>query len=308
MGAVASGVALGVVSCGLAFAAIEVGAVAVGLVPTTVAVLAALAALGCLAVLVDAVVHRSFRFRAMPFRSKPKSVAAGALSLVAFAIVGLYLLAPGNSCGSSCDPSAGVQWTYHVTVCATFVMTAYFLSLYLLGMRATRRSLRRTMRTGPCFVMVMPARNEEEVIAESIQRLLSLRYDRFAVMVMNDDSDDATSLVAHRIAETDTRVIVIDRPSAVAGKGKGDVLNDAYRRVLEMAEQGDPRLWGATADEIVLGVVDADGWLEDDALAVVARITRIQRSPASRCRFGCSTIARASSPACRTSSSSPSLS
>ena len=46
---------------------------------------------------------------------------------------------------------------------------------------------------GLFFVFLMPCLNEELVIGRSLQRLLSLPAGNFAVMVIDDGSDDGTA-------------------------------------------------------------------------------------------------------------------
>ena len=48
---------------------------------------------------------------------------------------------------------------------------------------------------GPLMVLIVPARNEELVIADSLASLSELDYDRWLVMVVNDNSTDALSLI-----------------------------------------------------------------------------------------------------------------
>jgi cellulose synthase/poly-beta-1,6-N-acetylglucosamine synthase-like glycosyltransferase len=86
---------------------------------------------------------------------------------------------------------------------------------------------------------------------------------------MNDGSSDDTAAVARQAAAGDPRVVVVDRDPEIAGRGKGAVLNHAYRIVRELVAAGDPRVHGGTASDVVIGIVDADGWLEPHALTEV---------------------------------------
>jgi glycosyltransferase involved in cell wall biosynthesis len=54
----------------------------------------------------------------------------------------------------------------------------------------------------PWVSIIVPARNEQEHIAESLTRLLRLNYDNYQVIVVNDRSSDATG---ERIAEVAAR-------------------------------------------------------------------------------------------------------
>ena len=211
------------------------------------------------------------RLRRLPLTSRRKSLAAGALSLIAVALVGIYVLAPpvGGGCSAPCVPEAGVQLAYNVAACSVLAITLYFLCLCGVGLFVTRRAPRRPAGQ-PFYVLVVPARNEELVIAVTARRLLELVYHRFLVLIMNDGSDDDTSIVARSAAKGDRRLLVIDRPPEIAGTGKGEVLNHAYRVTRDLVDDSDPRMQGARSEEVVLCVVDADGWLQPNALEAVA--------------------------------------
>ena len=75
-----------------------------------------------------------------------------------------------------------------------------------------------------------------------------------------------------RAFEAIGRVRVVDRPPEVAGRGKGAVLNEGYRVLSDLLDQGDPLVAGFDPDEVVVGIVDADGHLEPSALHHVARL------------------------------------
>ena len=82
-------------------------------------------------------------------------------------------------------------------------------------------------------------------------------------------STDATDELA-RTFERRGRVLVVDRPREIAGRGKGAVLNHGFEVVCELVERGDPRVDGRAPEDIVIGVIDADGVLDQHALADVA--------------------------------------
>lgn len=153
---------------------------------------------------------------------------------------------------------------------ASLAVVSYYSVLFLVSLWTTRRTPAQAAQRPPFFVLVVPAHDEELVIAETVRRARALEGDRFLVLVMNDGSRDHTSRLAYEAAEGDPRVTVVDRPAEIAGQGKGEVLNHAYRLVSAMVVDGDPRLAGAQAEEVVLCVVDADGWLEPHALGAVA--------------------------------------
>lgn len=153
-------------------------------------------------------------------------------------------------------------------------IVSYYCALFVASLWTTRRPGRGSASdiaaASPLFALVIPAHNEALVISETVRRARALRADRLLILVMNDGSADATSALARQAAESDPRVLIVDRPPELAGQGKGEVLNHAYRILCAMVARGDHRLHGATPDEVVMSVVDADGWLEPQAPEVVA--------------------------------------
>jgi 1,2-diacylglycerol 3-beta-glucosyltransferase len=149
------------------------------------------------------------------------------------------------------------------------LVSVYYVALFVLSLKVTAR---RDPAGGPRppFALIMPAHNEELVIGDTLRSLTALDYDRLCVIVVNDGSTDATSQRA-RAFEATGRVLVVDRPPEVAGRGKGAVLNEGYRVLGALLEERHPLVEGFDED-VVVGVIDADGHLEPDALHQVARL------------------------------------
>ena len=112
------------------------------------------------------------------------------------------------------------------------------------------------------YVFLMPCLNEELVIARSLQRLLSMPADDFAVMVIDDGSDDGTAAAVTGVA--DERVWLLSRKLPNARQGKGEALNDAIAQLVS-----SDRLAGRDPGSVIIAVVDADGHLDPHALADV---------------------------------------
>lgn len=113
----------------------------------------------------------------------------------------------------------------------------------------------------PYFVCIVPARNEAAVIEQTIESLLALDYEgHYRVLVMDDGSTDRTGELAAKYTSTG-KVAVVHRDASVAGRGKGDVLNHAYRVISQ---------WHLPPEDTVVTILDADGRLEADALSIVA--------------------------------------
>ncbi len=217
--------------------------------------------------------RRRLWLRERPFHSGWRCVTIGLLSVLALGLLVAYLTiqAPGSGCGRGCAPDATLTLFYGAITATTILITIYFLALYAIGLMRSRRPVRRVASEtdAPLYVLVTPAHNEALVIAETVRCMLRLR-GRFLVMVVNDGSSDGTGEIAREAGEGDERLIVLDRSAEEAGQGKGEVLNAAYREIRGMVDGGDPRLGGAGEEELILCIVDADGWLRGDALQAVA--------------------------------------
>jgi 1,2-diacylglycerol 3-beta-glucosyltransferase len=112
------------------------------------------------------------------------------------------------------------------------------------------------------FVFLLPCLNEEKVILNSLQRLLSMPRGNFAVLVIDDDSDDHTvGIVSSVLGE---RAWLLQRTAPNARQGKGEALNAAIGHLT-----GSGLLADRDPDRVIVVVVDADGRLDPHAVAEV---------------------------------------
>ena len=142
-----------------------------------------------------------------------------------------------------------------------FVSLSYTLAIFLLSRR--RRAQPLPPSDTLFFVFVVPCLNEELVIGRTLDALCSLPGENYAVLVVDDDSDDRTTEVVK--AYDSDRVWLLERKRPEAQQGKGEALNAAYRylRDAEVLGHMDP-------NDVVLGIFDADGRIESNALFEVA--------------------------------------
>ena len=143
-----------------------------------------------------------------------------------------------------------------VTIIALFVIL-YYWGIFLLS----RKPAPITDPPDPNlhFMIIVPCLNEELVIARTLDHLLSLPNHNLTIVVADDDSDDRTREIA--MSYPRERVLVIDHPHAQARQGKGKVLNYTYQSLMRswlVEEHG--------TDNIVVGVIDADGRVESNAI------------------------------------------
>ncbi len=150
---------------------------------------------------------------------------------------------------------------------AVAAVVLYYIVLFVVSLIHLERVPSVPAGAAPFIVVMIPARNEEEVIGPTVRSVLALPYDQFAVLVVNDGSTDRTGAIARSIS--DPRLAVIDRDPASAGKGKSAVLNHGFRVVEALTHEGQLlHAWGA--DRVVVGILDADGRLQTNTLETVA--------------------------------------
>ncbi|MDA8167470.1 MAG: DUF2334 domain-containing protein [Actinomycetota bacterium] len=114
------------------------------------------------------------------------------------------------------------------------------------------------------FIFVIPALNEEEVIAGTLDRLLALPDRNVRIMVMNDDSSDRTAEIVGGYAARSQRADLVNRPPQIARRGKGAVLNHAFRLV-----KNSPLAAEFGTENMVLCVLDADGQVAPNIISSV---------------------------------------
>jgi glycosyltransferase involved in cell wall biosynthesis len=93
----------------------------------------------------------------------------------------------------------------------------------------------------PRVSIIVPARNEEETIAQALGTLLALDYDNYEVIAVNDRSTDSTGEIMERIAEK-------PRPSTSSGQALSE----------SEPEMGDP---GSRSFRVVHHTELPAGWL-----------------------------------------------
>ena len=109
----------------------------------------------------------------------------------------------------------------------------------------------------PGVSVLIPAHDEENVIATSVTAALASDYPKLEVLVLDDGSSDGTETAAQQAAGADRRCRVIRDP---VNRGKADRLNFGFRQ----------------ARHELVAVIDADTHLHPAALKLV--VTRMRRS------------------------------
>ncbi len=137
-----------------------------------------------------------------------------------------------------------------------------------------------TGSTPTTFWIVVPALNEEVVVANTVNAALTLSGPGGTlarVLVIDDGSDDRTPEALAAIEHP--RLQVLRRELPEARQGKGEALNAAYRHIVAVtaAEGADPA-------DVVVGIIDGDGQGSRNILLEVSRLMRDARIGAVQCQ------------------------
>lgn len=125
--------------------------------------------------------------------------------------------------------------TFWASITMMIFMVLYCAYMYV----ATKHQARKLRKNPPVvnenyrpFITVMiPAHNEGSVIEKTVENILTLDYDKYELILIDDRSDDDTAEVIKQIAEKHSNIKYLIREKD-AFPGKSAVLNDA----LELAD------------------------------------------------------------------------
>ena len=110
-----------------------------------------------------------------------------------------------------------------------YLLTCFGYANYLQSLKEQRR-IDGTEFNYPSCAILIPAHNEERVIARTIEAMLLLQYpkDKLEIIVINDGSTDGTKDIIERYAAMDSRVVLFDVPKGQGGKGKSRLRSESY--------------------------------------------------------------------------------
>ncbi len=155
-----------------------------------------------------------------------------------------------------------------LSACAAAGIVAMFA--YMLGMWLEARVPEPPAGSWPLsldntlVVFIVPCLNEERVIEQTLDRLRSVALPNFAVLVIDDGSDDRTAELVE--ASNFRELMLFRRQLPDARRGKGAALNAGIRWLVSSG-----RLDGWDPDNVVACILDADGRLEVSGLPRVLR-------------------------------------
>ncbi|MDR5683624.1 MAG: glycosyltransferase [Armatimonadota bacterium] len=139
---------------------------------------------------------------------------------------------------------------YYSCVAVIWALLVYYLVLTVAGYHYSRHArdyfpkLLRVHRDLPTVSILIPARNEERVIADTVAAISEMDYprERVEIIVIDDGSTDATGEILEGMKREHDRLTVVSIPATAGGRGKSVALNHG--------------LAAATGD--VIAVYDAD--------------------------------------------------
>jgi len=142
----------------------------------------------------------------------------------------------------------------------TYVVRHYLFTITIL--RNQHRKLEKPAADDnahyePSVSILIPARNEEQVIGRLLHRITELTYpkEKMQVIVINDGSSDNTGRIADEYAKMHNYFTIVHRKGETAGRGKASALNAG----LNLAE-----------GEIII-CFDADYYPQEDILEKLTR-------------------------------------
>jgi len=109
---------------------------------------------------------------------------------------------------------------YQIIIAAGLIILAINLILNLRAIKLPR-SNSKIPEPVPLVSVLVPARNEEDIIKDCIDSLQKQDYPNFELLVLDDNSTDTTAAIVRQIAATDSRVRLIrgdSLPEGWAGK------------------------------------------------------------------------------------------
>jgi cellulose synthase/poly-beta-1,6-N-acetylglucosamine synthase-like glycosyltransferase len=155
----------------------------------------------------------------------------------------------------------------------TTLLTIYFLvactiyNLFMMLIVSTIRS-EEGEDIAHYFSLIIPARNESQVLPETINCVFKMDYpiELYEVVIVNDGSIDDTEQIVRKAQENHANLRLINIPKDKSGRGKGAALNTAFADFL-LTWRGleiEPRhRW-------IIGVFDADAMPDSDMLRTIS--------------------------------------
>jgi len=121
---------------------------------------------------------------------------------------------------------------------STALMIAYLIRHYVFTLTVLRRTKKARANVAadakyePTVSILIPARDEEQVIGRLLQRMTELTYPRnkLQVITIDDASSDSTRQIAEEFSKRYSFIEVLHRDKKNGGKGKASAMNSGLER------------------------------------------------------------------------------
>lgn len=132
-----------------------------------------------------------------------------------------------------------------------FVLTVYGYINFIKSLKERKKIDEMNFDYPTCSILI-PAHNEEKVIANTIESMLKFNYpkEKLQIIIINDGSTDSTKEIIRSFVDKDSRIELYDIPKGEGGKGKSRTLNLGIR-----IAKGD-----------VIAIYDADNTPDENSL------------------------------------------
>jgi cellulose synthase/poly-beta-1,6-N-acetylglucosamine synthase-like glycosyltransferase len=132
-----------------------------------------------------------------------------------------------------------IQILEAITVVITALMLAYTVRHYIFTISALKETKKQktpnpqSANYEPTVSILIPAKNEENVIGRLMQRITELTYpkNKLQIVVIDDASTDQTGEIADKYSQTYPYVQVIHRTKSSNGKGKAAAMNEGFKQL-----------------------------------------------------------------------------
>ncbi len=135
---------------------------------------------------------------------------------------------------------------------ALYTLVLFFIAFFDDDIKVSKR-LKKYMKVA----IIVPAYNEEDTISGTLDSLLNLNYpkSRVKIYAVDDGSSDATWNVMQKY-NSDKRVVLLHKENG----GKASAMNYAFEKI--------------DKDTDIVGILDADSFVKEDALLEIVRAFR----------------------------------
>lgn len=154
----------------------------------------------------------------------------------------------------------------------------YYLFLFIVALHV--KDVQQGSDYSYFYFVIIPAKNEEKVIKNTINACLRFRGDSYRIVVVDDNSNDSTPLIVNSICKSNPKVVLLNNISNQRKRGKGSVLNYAFRQISFAISQNfmEPfNLKNSFTDSfdkehIIIGVFDADAVPSENMLCKISSV------------------------------------